>query len=162
MTLAFRTGIGYDVHRMGEGKPCILGGVRFDHTSGPIGHSDADVVLHAISDALLGACALGDIGQHFPDTDPRWKGADSSQLLSHCYALACDKGYILGNLDTIIVCERPKIGPQREAIRDHLARLFGVDKEVISVKATTEEKMGFTGSGEGIAAWANILLVKKS
>lgn len=155
----FRVGIGYDVHRLVAGRPCIIGGVTFDHEKGLQGHSDADVLLHAICDALLGAANLGDIGDHFPDTDPRYKGVDSKVLLKHCYELVTQKGYRLGNLDTVIVCERPKIKKNRELIRTAIAETLGVTSDLISIKATTEEKMGFTGREEGIAAWAYLSLV---
>ena len=156
----FKIGMGYDVHRLEKGRPCVIGGVLFDCDFGPLGHSDGDVLLHAICDALLGAVNLGDIGDHFPDTDAKFKNADSKNLLKHCYDLILQKGYRLNNLDTVIVCEKPKIKPRREDIRKTVAELLQVDAELVSVKATTEEKMGFTGSGEGIAAWAYVSLVR--
>ncbi len=156
----FRIGIGYDVHRLVADRPCIIGGVKFDHDKGLLGHSDADVLLHAICDALLGAANLGDIGDHFPDTDPRYKNVDSKVLLKDCYAMVKHKGYKLNNLDTVIVCERPKIKKHREAIRQSVAALLEADTDLVSIKATTEEKMGFTGREEGIAAWAYVSLVK--
>lgn len=153
--------MGYDVHQFATGRDCIIGGVKFDHDKGLLGHSDADVLLHAICDALLGALALGDLGDHFPDTDARFKNADSKVLLTTCYDMVQKKGYSLNNLDTIIVCERPKIKPRREEIQEMLASLLNVPLDVISVKATTEEKMGFTGRDEGIKAWAYVSLIGK-
>lgn len=155
----FRVGLGYDVHRLAAGRPCVIGGVNFDFDRGPLGHSDGDVLLHAICDALLGAANLGDIGQHFPDTKAENKNLDSKIFLKHCYDLILKKGYRLNNLDTVVVCERPKIGPNRDIIRNTIAGVLEVDPDLISIKATTEEKMGFTGSGEGIAAWAYVSLV---
>ena len=156
----FRVGVGYDVHRLEKGRRCVIGGVLFDADFGPLGHSDGDVLLHAVCDALLGAANLGDLGDHFPDTDAKFKNADSRNLLRHCHDLVLKKGYHLNNLDSVIVCEKPKIKPMRAAIQKSLAELLGTDIENVSVKATTEEKMGFTGSGEGIAAWAYVSLVK--
>lgn len=155
----FRVGMGYDVHRLAAGRPCVIGGVNFDFDRGPLGHSDGDVLLHAICDALLGAANLGDIGQHFPDTDAQNKNRDSKVFLEHCYDLVLQKGYRLNNLDTVIVCEKPKIGAKRDEIRQVIAKILKVDADAVSIKATTEEKMGFTGSGEGIAAWAYLSLV---
>jgi 2-C-methyl-D-erythritol 2,4-cyclodiphosphate synthase len=157
----YRIGMGYDVHRLERGRPCVIGGVTFDYEFGPLGHSDGDVLLHAICDALLGAVNLGDIGDHFPDTDAKFKNADSKILLKHCYDLVRKKGYVLNNLDTVIVCERPKIKARRDDIRNMVAEILTADRDVISIKATTEEKMGFTGSGEGIAAWAYVSLLKE-
>lgn len=158
--MIFRVGMGYDVHRMAAGRPCVIGGVTFDFDKGPLGHSDGDVLLHAVCDALLGAANLGDIGQHFPDTKSENKNRDSKIFLKHCYDLVLQKAYTLNNLDTVIVCEKPKIGPRRAEIQQAVAEILGVDADLISIKATTEEKMGFTGSGEGIAAWAYVSLVK--
>ena len=155
----FRIGMGYDVHRLAKGRPCVIGGVTFEHGSGPLGHSDGDVLLHAVCDALLGAANLGDIGDHFPDTDAKFKNADSKKLLAHCYQLVTQKGYRLNNLDCVVVCERPKIKSRRDEIRKVLAELLQVDEDAVSVKATTEEQLGFTGSGEGIAAWAYVSLL---
>jgi 2-C-methyl-D-erythritol 4-phosphate cytidylyltransferase/2-C-methyl-D-erythritol 2,4-cyclodiphosphate synthase len=157
--MKFRIGTGYDVHRLVEGRKCVIGGVTFDHSKGPLGHSDADVLLHAICDALLGAANLGDLGELFPDNDPKFKNADSSELLSVCYNKVREKGWRVNNLDTIIVCEKPKIKPRREEVRNLIANLLDIDKDCVSVKATTEEKMGFTGSEEGISAWAYVSLV---
>lgn len=156
----YRVGIGYDVHRLEKGRRCVIGGVEFDYEYGPLGHSDGDVLLHAICDAILGAANLGDLGDHFPDTDAKFKNADSKNLLFHCYDLVKDKGYAINNIDTVIVCERPKVKPKREDIRQLIAQLLNLEIDQVSVKATTEEKMGFTGSGEGIAAWAYVSLIK--
>lgn len=155
-----RVGMGYDVHQFVEGRPCIIGGVTFDYEKGLKGHSDADVLLHAICDALLGALALGDIGQHFPDTDEANKNLDSKIFLKYCYGLVKEQGYELGNLDSIVICERPKIGKKREEIQTVIAEILNVRLNQVSVKATTEEKMGFTGSGQGIKAWAYVSLIK--
>lgn len=155
----FRIGMGYDVHRLVEGRQCIIGGVEFEHDRGLLGHSDADVLLHAICDALLGAVNLGDLGNLFPDTDPKFKNADSKELLRVCYDHVKKKGYCVNNLDTVIVCERPKINQRRDEIRNVIAGILEVDADLISVKATTEEKMGFTGREEGVAAWAYVSLV---
>ena len=154
-----RTGTGFDVHRLAEGEELWLCGVRIDHDRGLSGHSDADVGLHAVVDAILGACALGDIGQHFPPSDPRWKGAASAQFVAHAVALAEDAGYAVGNVDLTLICEAPRIGPHREAMRGKLATMLGVDSAQVSIKATTTERLGFTGRGEGIAAQAVATLV---
>ena len=154
-----RTGTGFDVHRLAEGEELWLCGVRIEHDRGLAGHSDADVGLHAVVDAILGACALGDIGQHFPPSDPRWKDAASGQFVAHAVALAADAGYAVGNVDLTLICEAPKIGPHREAMRTKLAALLGVDPGQVSIKATTTERLGFTGRGEGIAAQAAATLV---
>jgi 2-C-methyl-D-erythritol 4-phosphate cytidylyltransferase/2-C-methyl-D-erythritol 2,4-cyclodiphosphate synthase len=154
-----RTGTGFDVHRLAEGEELWLCGVRIDHDKGLSGHSDADVGLHAVVDAILGACALGDIGQHFPPGDPRWKGAPSGQFVTHAVALAAEAGFAVGNVDLTLICEAPKIGPRRDAMRGKLAALLGVDVGRVSVKATTTERLGFAGRGEGIAAQATATLV---
>jgi 2-C-methyl-D-erythritol 4-phosphate cytidylyltransferase/2-C-methyl-D-erythritol 2,4-cyclodiphosphate synthase len=154
-----RTGTGFDVHRLAEGEELWLCGVRIDHDKGLSGHSDADVGLHAVVDAILGACALGDIGQHFPPGDPRWKGAPSGQFVTHAVALAAEAGFAVGNVDLTLICEAPKIGPRRDAMRGKLAALLGVDVGRVSVKATTTERLGFAGRGEGIAAQAVATLV---
>ncbi|WP_462332674.1 2-C-methyl-D-erythritol 2,4-cyclodiphosphate synthase [Schwartzia sp. (in: firmicutes)] len=156
-----RFGMGYDVHRLVEGRKLILGGVDVPYEKGLLGHSDADVLLHAITDALLGAAALGDIGKHFPDTDPQFEGADSLKLLVHAMGLIREKGYEVGNIDATIVAQRPKLAPYIEAMRDNIAGALGVDKDQINVKATTEEKLGFTGSGEGMSAYAVAGIEKK-
>lgn len=157
-----RIGQGYDVHAFGEGDHVMLGGVRVPHARGVLAHSDGDVVLHALCDAMLGALALGDIGVHFPPSDPRWKGADSRVLLRHCNALLAERGWRLGNADVTVVCELPKVGPHALAMRERIAADLGVGLDDISVKATTSERMGFTGRGEGIAALASCLLVRAS
>ena len=154
-----RTGTGFDVHRLAEGEELWLCGVRIEHDRGLAGHSDADVGLHAVVDAILGACALGDIGQHFPPGDPRWKDAASGQFVAHAVALAANAGYAIGNVDLTLICEAPKIGPHREAMRKKLAALLGVEPGQVSIKATTTERLGFTGRGEGIAAQAAATLV---
>ncbi|MEE7548639.1 2-C-methyl-D-erythritol 2,4-cyclodiphosphate synthase [Xanthomonas sp. Kuri4-1] len=156
--LNFRIGQGYDVHAFGPGDQLMLGGVSVPHTQGVLAHSDGDVVLHALCDALLGALALGDIGQHFPPSDPRWKGADSAQFLQHCDGLLRERGWRVGNADITVICERPKVGPHARAMRERLAQLLEVALDCVSVKATTSEKLGFTGRGEGIAAQAVVLL----
>lgn len=160
-TLMTRFGMGYDVHRLVEGRKLILGGVDVPYEKGLLGHSDADVLLHAITDALLGAAALGDIGKHFPDTDPRFEGADSLKLLSHAMGLIREKGYEVGNIDATIVAQKPKLAPYIEAMRDNIAKTLGVDKDLVNVKATTEEKLGFTGSGDGMSAYAVAGIEKK-
>lgn len=157
---ALRIGQGYDVHAFGEGDHVMLGGVRVPHVQGVLAHSDGDVVVHALCDALLGALALGDIGQHFPPSDARWKGADSMAFLRHCEALIRAQGWKLGNADVTVICERPKVGPHAPAMRERLAEGLGAAVDDISVKATTSEKLGFTGRGEGIAAQAVVLLVR--
>lgn len=153
-----RIGQGYDVHAFGEGDHVVLGGVRVPHDRGLLAHSDGDVAIHALCDAILGALALGDIGIHFPPTDPQWKGADSRAFLRHCRELARQRGWRIGNADITIVCERPKVGPHAEAMRALLAADLGIDMGQVSVKATTSEGLGFTGRGEGIAAQAVCLL----
>jgi 2-C-methyl-D-erythritol 4-phosphate cytidylyltransferase/2-C-methyl-D-erythritol 2,4-cyclodiphosphate synthase len=156
-----RIGTGYDVHRLAEGEELWLCGVRIEHDKGLAGHSDADVGLHAVVDAILGAVAAGDIGQHFPPSDPRWKGAPSEKFILHAVALAEDAGYRVGNVDVTLICEAPKIGPHRETMRGKLATLLNVDVAQISVKATTTERLGFTGRGEGIAAQAVATLISR-
>lgn len=153
-----RVGTGYDVHRLSEGEELWLCGVKIEHTHGLAGHSDADVAIHALVDAMLGAIGAGDIGQHFPPSDMRWKGAASHMFLAHAGQLVAEAGYALGNADLTIICEAPKIGPHREAMRARIAQILGVDITAISVKATTTEKLGFTGRGEGIAAQAAVSL----
>ena len=156
----FRIGQGYDVHVFGEGDHVMLGGVRVPNERGVVAHSDGDVVLHALCDAILGALALGDIGVHFPPSDERWRGADSLGLLRHCVALAGERGWALGNADVTVVCERPKVGPHAALMRERIAQACGVALDAVSVKATTSEKLGFTGRGEGIAAQAVALMVR--
>jgi 2-C-methyl-D-erythritol 2,4-cyclodiphosphate synthase len=154
-----RIGQGYDVHAFGEGDHIMLGGVRVPHRCGVLAHSDGDVILHALCDAMLGALALGDIGVHFPPSDDRWKGADSSQFVTHCNSLLRERGWQVGNTDITVICERPKVGPHALAMREKVAQLLGVELDRVSVKATTSEKLGFTGREEGIAAQASVLLV---
>ncbi len=153
-----RIGHGYDVHRLVEGRPLILGGVSIPYEKGLLGHSDADVLLHAIADALLGAAGLGDIGLHFPDTDDRYKGADSAVLLGQVITLLHDKGVRVGNLDATIVAQKPKMRPYILQMRDNIANICGVDAGKVNIKATTEEGLGFTGRGEAIAAHAVCLV----
>ena len=153
-----RIGHGYDVHRLVKGRKCIIGGVDIPHETGLDGHSDADVLVHAVMDALLGALALGDIGKHFPDTDPRYKGADSMALLRHVAALIAKEGYRLGNLDATVLAQAPKLAPHIMQMRENIAAALGCEVSRVSVKATTEEKLGFTGAKQGIAAHCVCLL----
>ncbi|WP_135556490.1 2-C-methyl-D-erythritol 2,4-cyclodiphosphate synthase [Paenibacillus cymbidii] len=155
-----RIGNGFDVHALVEGRKCIIGGVDIPYEKGLLGHSDADVLLHAISDAILGALALGDIGKHFPDTDPRFKDADSVKLLEHVWALATERGYRLGNVDATIIAQRPKMAPHIPAMVAVIAAALQADADAVNVKATTTEALGFTGRGEGIAAQAVVCLVR--
>ncbi len=157
-----RIGHGYDVHKLVEGRDLILGGVKIPHTLGLLGHSDADVLLHAIADSFLGALALGDIGKHFPDTDPRYKGADSLELLRHVVALIHEHGYTVGNLDAVILAQKPKLAPHIVQMRENIAAVCEVPVDHVSVKATTEERLGFTGREEGISAHCVTLLMKQS
>lgn len=152
--LPFRIGHGYDVHRLVENRKLILGGVEIPYEKGLLGHSDADVLLHAVSDALLGALALGDIGKHFPDTDPAYAGADSLKLLELVVEKVREQGYAVGNLDATVLCQKPKLAPYIGSMREKIAAACGVSAEQVSVKATTEEKLGFTGACEGIKAYA--------
>ncbi|MGV3637925.1 MAG: 2-C-methyl-D-erythritol 2,4-cyclodiphosphate synthase [Flavobacteriales bacterium] len=156
----FRIGFGFDVHRLVEGRELWLGGVLIPHRTGALGHSDADVLLHALCDALLGAAAQGDIGQHFPDTDMRWKGADSKVLLHEVVRIIGEHGWKVVNVDCTLILERPKIMPHVPAMRAVLAPLLGVDVDAVSIKATTNEKMGFVGREEGVAAHAVALITK--
>jgi 2-C-methyl-D-erythritol 2,4-cyclodiphosphate synthase len=153
-----RIGTGYDVHALGEGLPLWIGGEQIPHTHGLIGHSDADVLLHAICDALLGAAALGDIGKHFPDTDPKYKGISSLKLLAHVGTLLRDHGYRIGNIDSTVVAQRPKLAPYIPTMRQHIADTLGIDIDRVSVKATTSEHLGFEGRCEGISAQAVALI----
>jgi 2-C-methyl-D-erythritol 2,4-cyclodiphosphate synthase len=157
-----RVGFGYDVHRLTEGRELWLGGVLIPHTVGALGHSDADVLLHAVCDALLGAVALGDIGFHFPDTDQRWKGADSKVLLKAVVDLLHERGWEVGNVDATLVLERPKIMPHVPAMRATMAPLLGVGEDAVSIKATTNEKMGFVGREEGVCAYAVALVQRRA
>ena len=156
-----RVGHGYDVHRLVEGRKLVLGGVEIPWEKGLLGHSDADVLLHALMDAMLGAAALGDIGRHFPDSDERYAGADSLQLLKEVSRLLSDAGYRLVNADCTILAQRPKLMPHVPAMRANIARALGADVDAISVKATTEEGLGFTGDGSGIAAHAVVLIERR-
>ena len=149
-----RVGLGYDVHKLVEGRDLIIGGVNIPYEKGLLGHSDADVLLHAISDALLGAAALGDIGKHFPDTDPKYKGADSLKLLEHVGKLLEDNLYIIENIDATIIAQRPKMAPHISKMRENIAEVLGLEVDQVNIKATTEEGLGFTGTGEGISSQA--------
>lgn len=157
-----RIGHGYDVHAFSENRKCILGGVDVPCEKGLLGHSDADVLLHAISDSLLGAAALGDIGKHFPDTDPRYKGADSLVLLENVCNLIKSKGYKVINIDATVIAQMPKLAPYIDEMRENIAKALGVDVDFVSVKATTEEKLGFTGRKEGISAHCVCLIAEKN
>lgn len=157
-----RIGHGYDVHRLTENRELILGGVKIPFELGLLGHSDADVLLHAISDALLGAAALGDIGRHFPDTDPRYEGADSLKLLEDVVKMLLDDGYEVNNIDCTIIAQKPKLAPYIPKMRENIARVCGVDEADINVKATTEEKLGFTGELLGISAHAVCTIKNKN
>lgn len=155
-----RIGHGYDVHRLVEGRKLILGGVEIPYEKGLLGHSDADVLVHAIMDAILGAAALGDIGRHFPDTDEKFKGADSLKLLKEVKKLIELKGYSLSNIDATIIAQKPKLMPYIEKMRENISKTLNINIDDINIKATTEEGLGFTGSGDGISAHAVALLVK--
>ena len=155
-----RTGNGFDVHRFGAGDHVVLCGVKIPHDRGLQGHSDADVGMHTVTDAIYGALCRGDIGQHFPPSDPQWKGADSVIFLEHACALARDMGFTIMHADCTLICEFPKIGPVAQAMRETMAAIMGLDVDRMSVKATTSERLGFTGRGEGIAALATVTLVK--
>lgn len=157
-----RTGIGYDVHQLQEGLPLWLGGVQVPHTKGLVGHSDADVLIHAICDALLGAAALGDIGKHFPDTDPQYKGIDSKILLGHVCRLLAQNDYSIVNIDAIICAQKPKVSPYIITMRQTLAEVMGVELDQVSIKATTTEHLGFEGREEGISSIANVLIEKNN
>ncbi|KUR71445.1 2-C-methyl-D-erythritol 2,4-cyclodiphosphate synthase [Novosphingobium fuchskuhlense] len=163
MTLpAVRTGMGFDVHRLAEGEELWLCGVKIEHTKGLAGHSDADVAIHALVDALLGAVAAGDIGDHFPPSDPQWRGAASDRFLAHAATLVAEAGYAVGNVDVTIICEAPRIGPHKAAMRARLASILAIDIAAVSVKATTTERLGFTGRGEGISAQAVATVVARA
>ncbi|MDT3697594.1 MAG: 2-C-methyl-D-erythritol 2,4-cyclodiphosphate synthase [Ignavibacterium sp.] len=161
MKLNFRTGFGFDVHAFAEGRKLIIGGIEIPYDKGLTGHSDADVLLHAICDAMLGALALGDIGVYFPDTDEKWKDADSKLLLKQVNELVKSKGYEVGNLDCVLALQQPKISPYSAAIRSKIAEILKVDIEQVSLKASTTEKLGFVGRNEGVISYATVLLVKK-
>lgn len=155
-----RIGMGYDVHKLVEGRKLILGGVTIPYEKGLLGHSDADVVVHAIMDALLGAAALGDIGKHFPDTDPKYKDISSIKLLEHVGMLLKENDYTIGNIDATIICQRPKLAPYREQMVENVANALNISKDQVCIKATTEEGLGFTGEGLGISSHAITLLMK--
>jgi 2-C-methyl-D-erythritol 2,4-cyclodiphosphate synthase len=155
-----RTGLGWDVHRLAAGRPLILGGVTVPSEFGLEGHSDADILSHAITDALLGALALGDIGMHFPDTDPRWKGADSARFLAHAAALVRERGYRIENIDTTVILERPKLNDYRQAIRESLARTLGLSPDRVSVKFKSAERVGPVGEGQSAEAQAIVTLTQ--
>ena len=161
MKQPFRIGFGYDVHAFSEGRKLILGGMEIPYEKGLLGHSDADVLLHAICDAILGALALGDIGSHFPDTDENYKNADSRILLEKSYALIKEREYVIGNVDCTVVMEKPKLAPYINEMREVISGLFQCSVDQISVKATTSEKLGFVGSEEGVKAYAVALLLKE-
>jgi len=156
----FRIGQGYDVHQLTEGRPLIIGGITIPHEKGLLGHSDADVLLHVVADAALGAIGAGDIGKHFPDTDPVFEGADSGKLLQHVWELVKKEGYTLANIDCTIIAQKPKMAPHIENMRAKIAELLEAAPEQVNVKATTTEKLGFAGREEGIAAQATILIQK--
>ena len=158
--MLFRIGHGYDVHALAEGLPLVLGGVGIEHDKGCVAHSDGDVVIHALCDALLGAAALGDIGKHFPDTDPAYAGADSLQLAQHVARIMREHGWKIVNIDSTLLCQKPKLAAYIPAMRENLAAAFGMPVDAVSVKATTEEHLGFTGEGLGIAAHAVALIEK--
>lgn len=159
--MKYRTGIGYDVHQLKDGLPFYLGGVRVEHSKGAVGHSDADVLIHAICDALLGAANLGDIGKHFPDTDPKYKGIDSKILLKETYNLLINKGYAIENIDTVLCLQKPKVAPYLPLMRETLRNVLGIDEDDISIKATTTEHLGFEGREEGVSALATVLIKKE-
>lgn len=154
-----RIGTGYDVHRLTEGRKLVIGGVEIPYEKGLLGHSDADVLLHAVMDALLGALALGDIGKHFPDTDPAYEGCDSMELLKKVGAMIEEERYVISNIDSTVIAQKPKLAPYIDKMRENIAAALGIKKEQVSVKATTEEHLGFTGRGEGISSQAAVLLM---
>ncbi|ABS72539.1 MULTISPECIES: 2-C-methyl-D-erythritol 2,4-cyclodiphosphate synthase [Bacillus] len=156
----FRIGQGFDVHQLTEGRPLIIGGIEIPYEKGLLGHSDADVLLHTVADACLGAAGEGDIGKHFPDTDPEFKDADSFKLLQHVWNIVKEKGYVLGNIDCTIIAQKPKMAPHIDAMRKRIAEGLEADVSQVNVKATTTEKLGFTGRAEGIAAQATVLIQK--
>ena len=158
----FRTGIGFDVHAFAEGRKLILGGVQIPYEKGLLGHSDADVLLHAICDALLGSLALGDIGKHFPDTDAKYKDANSMELLKNVFGLINSKGYKIGNVDAVVAMQKPKLAPYLDEMRINISTALETSLEQISVKATTTEKLGFVGREEGVSSFATVLLIKKN
>jgi 2-C-methyl-D-erythritol 2,4-cyclodiphosphate synthase len=157
----FRTGFGFDVHRLAKGYELWLGGVKIPHSTGAVGHSDADVLLHAICDALLGATAMGDIGAHFPDTDDKYKGIDSKVLLTEVIGLIKNKGYNIGNIDSTVALQQPKLRPYIDEMRTTIARICNIDSDRVSIKATTTEKLGFVGKEEGVSAYASVLIFRE-
>jgi 2-C-methyl-D-erythritol 2,4-cyclodiphosphate synthase len=161
LKLNFRTGFGFDVHAFAENRKLIIGGIEIPNDKGLEGHSDADVLIHAICDAMLGALSLGDIGIHFPDTEVKWKNADSAVLLKNVNELIQAKGYELGNLDCVLAMEKPKISPYIDRMKNRIAEILSVDSDQISIKATTTEKLGFVGRAEGVACFATVLLMQK-
>ena len=158
--MKIRVGFGYDVHRLVEGRELWLGGIRIEHTHGLLGHSDADVLIHAICDALLGAANMRDIGYHFPDTDPRYAGVDSKILLRDTVRLLAGRGWQVGNIDATLCAQAPKIGPPIPAMQECMAQVMGIDADDVSIKATTTERLGFVGTGEGMSAYAIVLIQK--
>ena len=158
--MKYRTGIGFDVHQLKDGLPFYLGGVKVEHTKGAVGHSDADVLIHAICDAFLGAANLGDIGKHFPDTDMKYKGIDSKILLKETYELVKSKGYVIENIDTVLCLQKPKVAPYLPTMKTVLYTVLGIDEDDISIKATTTEHLGFEGREEGVSAYATVLIKK--
>jgi len=161
LILDLRTGVGFDIHAFAEGKKLILGGIEIENEKGLAGHSDADAVLHAITDALLGSIALGDIGTHFPDDDPRYKNADSTIFLKKAHELLRNKGYYINNIDTVIMLQQPKISPYTHKMRERISKLLDIGADRISIKATTTEKLGFVGREEGISVMAVATVVRK-
>ncbi len=154
----YRMGQGVDIHRLVEGRPCILGGVQIEHSKGLLGHSDADALAHAIGDALLGAANLGDLGQHFPDTDPKWKNANSMELLKRIEQLLAEKGWGIVNVDAMVVAQAPRLAPHLAQMKSNIGEALKISSERVSVKATTSEQLGFTGREEGIAVWATAMI----
>ena len=161
MEKVYRSGIGFDVHKLVEGRKCIIGGVDIPYEKGLLGHSDADVLLHAISDALLGAAGLGDIGTYFPDTDPAFKGADSLELLRKVGEEVAKAGFEIVNIDSVVICERPKVNPHKDVMKANIARVLGLEVAQVGIKGSTTEKLGFTGRGEGIEAQAVAMIRSK-
>lgn len=160
LPIDFRTGFGVDVHQLIEGRPLIIGGVEIPFDKGALGHSDADVLLHAIIDALFGAAAKGDIGTHFPDTDPKYKGADSKILLEECDRIISDAGYSISNIDATVMLERPKLGPHIPNMQEVISSILNIDVDRVSIKATTEEGVGYVGEGRGVRAYCTVLVYK--
>jgi 2-C-methyl-D-erythritol 2,4-cyclodiphosphate synthase len=161
MIIDLRTGIGFDVHAFAEDRKLILGGIEIKHNKGLAGHSDADALLHAITDALLGSISLGDIGTHFPDDDPRYKNADSTVFLKKANELVRNRGYFINNIDSVVLLQQPKISPYIQKMKEKISKILDIGSERVSVKATTTEKLGFVGRGEGISVMATVLILKK-